>query len=301
MLGWLLKYPPVTSAQNVFPPFVAEGRLLTREFRTDTNLNCRTDASVVFLYSNGWWQVEARYSYLHLARGITNVESCMRIPDGTRSYIMFEGISNTGMTTASACPNSFPPSGRSELLVPWLGLCPHPELPLIDGKRIRRFINLPDYRPKIFNAPQNEGLYEAKYLAPEGDFLSELMVTNNGFGLELNVEKTSLEDEGTIQRYAPPFDNGYTELHYKLIESTNLNGVTFPLRAVCERFSPNWGGKNRDDLRVGLLSELIVTRISFSGKDVARRIVAPSEMFAFDARPPNLKKTTADYVVHDDQ
>jgi len=127
--GWLLKSLASVAAESAIPPFVAEGRLLTQEFRTDTNLNYRTDASVVFLYSNGWWQVEARCKYVN--QGNTIVHNCMRIPDGTRSYLIFEGSTNTGLTTvADACPSSFPPPGKTELLVPWLALCPHSELPL---------------------------------------------------------------------------------------------------------------------------------------------------------------------------
>jgi len=298
VLACLLRLPPAASAQTAVPPFVVEGRLLTQEFRTDTNLNYRTDASVVFLYRNGWWRVQARYSYLHLARGITNVADCMRIPDGTRSYLIFEGSTNQGLTTlATACRDAFPIPGQAELLVSWLALCPRPELPLIDSKRMRRFLNLPDYRPQIFNAPQNEGFYQASYLGPEHAFLSELVITNNGFGLELNVHKSGVEDPGEILRFGPPFDNGFTEMQYRVIESTNLQGIVFPLRAVCERFTPNWGGKDRNDLRVSLQSELTVTKISFSAKDRTGRFVAPSRMLAEDIRPG----VSVSYLVRDDQ
>src|SRR5688572_15151314 len=80
--GWLLKSMPVVAAEHIIPPFIAEGRLLTQEFRTDTNLNYRTDAIVVFLYSNGWWQVEARVTYTNRSDAVTL--NCMKIPDGTR-------------------------------------------------------------------------------------------------------------------------------------------------------------------------------------------------------------------------
>jgi len=162
---------------------------------------------------------------------------------------------------------------------------------------MRRFVNLPDYRPRAFNAPQNEGLYETKYLPPERAFLSELVITNNGFSIELNVNQNSDEDEGDIRRYPPPFDNGYTEMQLKVIETTNLHGITFPTRVICKRFTPDWGRKDRNDLRVGQQSELTVTRISFSEKDTARRIAAPHEMFAEDARPG----VRVSYRVHNDQ
>jgi hypothetical protein len=225
------------------------------------------------------------------------VENSMKIPDGTRSYTLFEGSTNRGMTMALACPISFPLSGRTAMLDTWLGLCPYPELPLIDGQRMRRFVILPDYRPKILNAPENEGFYAAKYLTPENAFLSELVITNKGFGIDLNVGENGLEDEGITMRYPPPFENGFTELQYQVIETTNLHGVTFPLRAVCKRFHPNWNTKDPDDLHVSLQSELTVTRISFSGKDRVSRIAAPSEMIATDARPG----ARSAYRVRDDQ
>lgn len=298
MMGWLLKCLPVMAAENAIPPFVAEGRLVTQQFRPDTNLNLnlRTEGSVVFLYSNGWWQVESRYRYMHRPSEGPFVENSMKIPDGTRSYTLFEGSTNRGMTMALACPISFPLSGRTAMLTAWLSLCPYPELPLIDGKRMRRFITLPDYRPKILNAPENEGFYAAKYLTPEKAFLSELVITNKGFGIDLSVGENGLEDEGIIMRYPPPFENGFAEFQYKVIETTNLHGITFPLRAVCKRFT-NWGAKDPDRPHMVLQSELTVTRISFSENDVARRIAAPAEMYAMDARPgvrPN-------YIVRDDQ
>jgi hypothetical protein len=86
-------------------------------------------------------------------------------------------------------------------------------------------------------------------------------------------------------------------MQYRVIESTNLNGVRFPVRAVCKRFAPNWGGKDRNDLRVVMQSELIVTRISFSAKDMAGRIVAPARMISDDVRPG----VNIGYFVDDDQ
>ena len=280
----LLLPPPAAAAQSTIPPFVAEARLLTEQFRPDTNLAYKTAADVVFLYSNGWWQVEARYRYQNRDLGLI-VENCMKIPDGTRAFVFFESNTNQGSATmATACARSIPTPGRKELLVPWVALCPHPELPLIDGKRMQRFISILDDRPKIFNAPQNEGLYELKYLAPENAFLSELVVTNNGFSLELNVTRSPLEDEGEISRYPSPFDNGYTELRYQVVESTNLNGIKFPLRAVYTTFSPNWGSKNQNDLRIATQCDLRVTRISFSEKDRIGRFTSPPRMIAEDTR-----------------
>ncbi|MCW5552720.1 MAG: hypothetical protein KIS67_11255 [Verrucomicrobiae bacterium] len=222
----------------------------------------------------------------------------MKIPDGTRSYIITEGSTNKGLTTvASACPSAFPPPGKTELLVPWLALCPHPELPLIDSKRMRRFISLPDCLPNVFNAPQNEGFYQASYLAPENTFLSELVIANNGFSIELNVFKSGVEDKGEIMRYPPPFENGYNEMQYRVIETTNLHGVRFPVRAICQRFLPNWERKDPNDLRAVSQSELTVTRISFSAKDMAGRIVAPARMISDDVRPG----VNIGYFVDDDQ
>ena len=307
-LGLLLKSSVAFAAEVVIPPFVVEGRLLTQGFRPHgiqpkiTNFNYRdyrTDANFVFIYSNGWWQLEARHA--SRSPGITNIYNCMKIPDVTRTYTLFEGITNAGINSASACPTELPPTGRPELLVPWLSFCPKPQLPLIDDKRMRRLINLPDCRPEIFNAPQNEGFFAIKHLTPGKAFLSELLITNNGYSVDLTVLAGGVVG-GEIFRYSPPFENGFTELHYQVLASTNFNGVEFPLRTVSKRFYPNWEKKDRIELYLSLQSELTVTRISFAKEDIARGIASPTELYANDFRPPNLpKEKSADYIVRDDQ
>ncbi len=300
LLAALLKSPPATSANDVVPPFLAEGHISTREFRTErTNLNYNTEANIFFLSSNGWWQIEVKY--LNPKPGAPSLKNCMKIPDGTRSYTLFEGSRNKGITSAGAWPTAFPPPASIELLVSWLSLCPQPELPVIDGKRMRRFIDLPIWRPDVFNQPQNEGYYHVKHLQPGDPFLSELDITNNGFSVTLEVGASG-DVDGKVTRLSSPFEGGFTEVRFQIIETTNLNGMKFPMRTIYERFSPNWGGKDRNDLRLGLLSELVVNRISFAEKDVTRRGSVPSELIAFDARPPNLPKNiTVDYLVKDDQ
>ncbi len=294
----VLRRPSEVSAEGVIPPFVAEARLLTRGFQTDgASLSYDTDAHVVFLYSNGWWQVEARY---HATSTRTNVENCARIPDGTRSYILFEDGKKSDLTVAAIdCPNSFPPPGRPELVIPWLSLCPHPDLPLIDGQRMRRFINLPICRPDIFNVSQNEGFYVLKYLAPEKAFVSELAVTNNGFSVELTVTQNGTE--GEIRQYAAPLDRGFLDFHYQVIETTNVNGVKFPLRTICTRASPDSSSKDPSDLRVHLMSELTVTRISFPEGNLASHIVRRAKLFVIDAPAANPPEYETNTVQQQDQ
>jgi len=292
---------PLQAGDNI-PPFVAEGHLSTQEIRTErTNLSYRTEAKVLFYYSNGWWQVQAEYSYLHQKGSAAHIDNCMRIPDGTRTYTLFGGDGRKGVTGASACPNPFPPPGNTELLATWLSLCPRPELPLIDAQRMRRFINLTICRPDIFDRPWNEGNYGLQYLSPGEAFLSELNITNNGFSIELTVAASG-NPEGEVTRFRAPFNNGFQELEYRVLESTNFNGIAFPMRMIYKRFSPDFLGKRREDVRVRLVSELVVSRISFSKDDIAKRSPAPSPLFAFDLRAPDLPKyATVDYLVTGDE
>src|SRR5947209_642857 len=123
---------PVISANDVIPPFVAEGHISTRSFTSNPDLNHASEANVFFVSSNGWWQVEAKY--LNPPHGAPRIENCMNIPEGTRSFTLFEGITNTGTVGVEACGTGFPPPARTELFVSWLSLSPHPLLPLIDSE-----------------------------------------------------------------------------------------------------------------------------------------------------------------------
>lgn len=292
-----LELRPVSAASDAMVPFFAEGRISTKSLaRERLIVNHTTEADFSFLYSNGWWQVEI--SSLNTDNGVRTIQNCMKIPDGTRSYTQFEGSQNTGPTGAEACPTAFPQPGKTELFVTWLSLCPHPQLPLIDARRMRRFINLPICRPDIFNQPRNEGGYQLQYLNPGNAFLSKLDVMNNGFTIDVAVQQNG-DIAGEAAQFPAPFEKGFKDLRYQILESTNINGIAFPLRTVYERYAPDFENGDPDNPRVALSTELIVTRVTF--QDAPNRIVAPSPLFAFDARPAGLpKQVKVSYQVFDD-
>ncbi|WP_150107625.1 hypothetical protein [Pedosphaera parvula] len=246
-------------AEEAVPPFVAEAKITRKVVRHgQTTPYWETEGNAVFSYSNGWWQAELNYK--NPKEHSPAAEYFRKVPGGVSSYIMFTSKSKT---EAVVCPLAFPTAGNTELFAFWLSICPKPELPLIDGKRIRRFPLIPNCRDSldIFNHPQNEGYYTASYLKPGSAFLSNLNITNNGVTLDIEVAANG-EVETKIIRHGAPFDKGFNELSYQLLETTNLNGIVFPARAVLKLMTPNWKGKDREDLHVAQVVELTVTRIS---------------------------------------
>ncbi|EEF60944.1 hypothetical protein [Pedosphaera parvula] len=274
---------------EVIPPFVAEGTVTTPVYHPgNPESDHNKEADFRFAYSNGWWEVEIKYP--HAKAHTPLVSDCMRIPDGVRSYILFAGNTNSkAMTGASACPMLFPAPGHWAELTAWLSFCPHPELPIIEGNRMRRFLNLPNCALDLFNDPRNEGTFAARYLEPEKAFLSELNITNNGYYIEL------MED---IRRYPPPYQNGFWEFRYEVLQTTNLNGHTFPTKAALKLGAILAHAESS----MHTVTEINVKRISFSASDLARKNTAPEELFAFDHRPPNLEKDESkEYIVKHDQ
>jgi hypothetical protein len=275
-------------AAEVIPPFVVEGTVITPVFSPgDTTPHGLKEGELWFAYSNGWWEVEIKYP--HAEAHTPLVYDCMRIPDGVRSYILFAGNTNKAMTGATACPWPFPAPGHRAEFSAWLSFCPHSELPIIKGNRMRRFLNLPHCDPELFDDPRNEGTFAARYLEPEKAFLSELNITNNGYYIEL------MED---IRRFPAPFESGFWELQHEVLQTTNLNGHTFPTKTVLKMGSvlahPRYS--------LSPITEINVKRISFSASDLARKNTAPEELFAGDLRPPNLEKgESRTYIVKHDQ
>lgn len=278
----------VSLATEVIPPFVVEGTVITPVFTPgNTKPYNFKEGELWFAYSNGWWEVEIKYP--HAEAHTPLVYNCMRIPDGVRSYILFAGNTNKAMTGANACPMLFPAPGRWAQLTAWLSFCPHPELPIIEGNRMRRFLNLPNCDLDLFNDPRNEGTFAAKYLTPEKAFLSELNITNNGYYIQM------MED---IRRYPSPYENGFWEFRYEVLQTTNLNGHAFPTKTALKL----GGVMAHTESSMRTVVEINIKRISFSASDLARKNTAPEELFAFDQRPRNLEKEESKtYIVKHDQ
>lgn len=285
-----------TSAKEVIPPFFAAGTISLearnpRESEPYLNVN----AEFFFHHSNDWWQVEIKYP--NQQQNKPSFQCCMKIPDGTRSYTLFEGDTRKGMTPADVCPAAFPPPGLTIMFDSWLSLCPNPLLPVIRGNRMRRFLNVPTCRVSLLMHPQNEGKYTATYLGPQAHFLKELFITNNGINLDIGSDNL---DE--IKPFRAPFDKGFEELHYQMLESTNIGETTFPLRSVLRRYIPAWVGNTNGYLFVSTLTQITVNQITFSEGREFSRTPPPSRLFAYDSRPHNLPEDhTVKYIVTNDQ
>src|SRR5690348_7654038 len=85
----------LTSAGGTISPFVAEGNLTRQVFRLGESIPyLKTEAQLYFSYSNGWWQTEIRY--LNPEQNHPAVENSMKIPDGVRTYTLFQAATNKG-------------------------------------------------------------------------------------------------------------------------------------------------------------------------------------------------------------
>lgn len=287
--------PSVGLAEDGFPPFMVEATITEKYFRPNpTNMTSLMreevrQGEVTFYSSNDWWQVEVKN--LNPQPSHTYVQNSMKIPDGVREFTLFAGDTNDGMTAAYVYPIAFPTTGDSKRLLAWLSFCPHPPLPLIDGKKMHRFLYLPTggIGLEMLNHPQNEGYFSARYLQPGGMFLSELNVTNNGVSVDMTFDKDG-NPELEVKKVSAPWDKGFPGFRFEVLETTNCNGIAFPIRTVIKHFYPTWNPKMPDDLYVAGELELIVKRISFAASDLANRKPAPSTLLALDYRPPNLPK-----------
>jgi hypothetical protein len=282
----------VTWAENPIPPFAAKGTILVEDFRPGETAPYYTiEADVSFYSSNKWWQVEVRPK--NPAKGDLALQSCMRIPDGIRTYHLFKDDTREGMTAVDVCPIAYPIPGNWIALYTWLSLCPNPELPIIDPGRMRRFINIPNCAPKLFTHPENEGSFTLGRLQPENAFLSELAVDNNGISIGLGADQTA-----ELIPFRPPFDSGFTELTHRMLESTNLNGLKFPLKTVIKRYIPNWLPEARDSLFMSSIAHLSVHELSTDPTVLDERTTAPQRVLSIDSRPLDLPNNrTVDYVV----
>lgn len=273
------------------PPFVAEGTISTRLYadpRT-TNATMAAEAAVLSWYSNGWWQIECTFTSPERVAGM--VENCSRISDGVR-YRTFQSKQDRHddgdvWPSASALAIPFPPPTMGELLITWLALCPNAELPIIDSKRIRKFNEV-----ELLNHPKNVGTYSSRLLETGSSFLSELLVTNNGFYFG--------PDHNPV-RYPGPFADGHLELAFEVTAMTNVDAIAFPLRAAYSRFVPRREGKSKEDLRLGALTRLDISRIGGFDTDELREHALPTSVIALDRRATNLPAgVTVNHIVTDD-
>jgi len=237
--------------------------------------------------SNSWWQIETRTS--NSLTGKVAIENCMSINDGVRHFTLFEGSTNKGMPLSIACPIKFPPPGRIEHFAIWLMLSEKPELPLLGKDKIRRFINVPDCQADILNHNQNQGQFVADYLNSGGRFLSKLTIRNDGVRIA-----TDLSPEGNltaiIDRFPAPFEKGFTELDFSIVETKKTEDLILPGAAIYKKFSPKRDGKGFEDVYAPIITEIKVEEWKSGVSEQAVMGIAPPEkLYAMDYRPQELK------------
>jgi len=272
-------YTVTASVATDVPSLKSRGALAVFSRREDT---------VTFAYSNGNWTLDYSYGFPTNVAVPTNMVAsfhCRSIPDGIRYYfIPRDGLESGTAQAVMAIPESYPPPEQQWVLLSWLSLCPNPKLPLIGPKQIRRFI-ASQYQENT----NNIGTFTSGYLSPKSAFLDHLIIGNVG---------TDLAPDGGLVKLPSPFNRGYVEFEYQLLEKTNFNGVDFPLHSSLKEFMPKANGKSLQDVDTYLSSELKVLHLqagSFSAP-------SPPLMVAFDGRPKQLSAgVTADYYIADDE
>lgn len=283
--------------------FTAEGFVSSEGHQTpfDTNRVFKSDGKVLFSYSNGVWWIQFTYQHEHfphlpgLPSPSTAVMAAMidekRIPDGMREILTSPPMRNEILPknwrpSAIVTTNPFPAIGQKELFLPWLSLCPRPGLPLVSSHLIHQ-----NFQPVLFSAPEDASGFKASYLEPQRQFLSELVITNNG--------KMFLSD-GRILDYPKPFNKGFIGFSYKVFETTNCHGINFPLRAVLRQFAPLPEGQSSKDTYPAVTARLNIQKIDVLGGNLTLK-PAPKLVLALDKRFGLGNNLTVNYIVTNDQ
>lgn len=296
----------IDSPTNKSFVFTAEG-IVSNEFHqipNDTNRVFKSDGKVLFLYTNGFWQIQFTYQHVSLPRlpemeavtaeDMARIEMLddKRIPDGMREILTFPADSEkiqpkNWHPSATVTSNAFPTFGQKELFLPWLSLCPKPELPLVGSNSIHQ-----SFMPEFFSNPKDASGFKANYIEPQRQFLSALIITNNGTAF--------LSDGGTIS-YPEPYNKGFVEFSYKVLKTTNCQGITFPLTAELYQFQPLPGGKSPEDTYTAVIAKLHIQQIDVGGRHLKLTPV-PTSVVALDKRLPGLRNgMTMNYEVTNDE
>jgi hypothetical protein len=214
----------------------------------------------------------------------------MKIPEGTRHYALSGTQGTNIMTAAVACPLPFPPPGRISLFAPWLALCPRPELPLIDSHRMHRFVNGPVCEADILLLPENQGYYQISYLGTEKQFLAELTISNNGVSVVMGVGADG-QPVPEIQALPNSYKSGFLQYRYQVLETTNMNGILFPLHSIYDVFDPDWSDPSHRALNKVLEADFVIEEVAFTNSKAEFPGAAPNSLLALDARPPICPET----------
>ena len=285
-------WPAVGASQGAeIPAFTASGTVSMEVFDpASSNSMIKTVAGFDFRVRKGSWEIDLCFTDPKEMAGTRT--SCRRIADGVRLFSLFgqggaEATTNGSMPFATALPIGSPPPNQWSLLICWLTLCPNPELPIIDAKRMRRFLST-----DLQTHPKNQGSYVATYLGPANAFLSELTVVNDGL---------LLMSSGESRQYGAPYERGFTETKYEVNEHTNCGGVVFPLRSTLKGFAPKPRATKADELGESVVAVMRVERLRLWDDTQPVPTFIPKRVLALDVRPPGLPNgMSVNHMVTDD-
>ena len=273
-------------------PFSAEGTVTTEQFRPfNTNYVLKSEGEFKFWWSNGLWRVQfineivtnyltsiTREASLHL------VLDCENIPDGVRQVIIHRESKTAPYATTE--PTPFPAWLEKGLFLPWLGLCPRPDLPLINSNHIRFC-----FLPQFITNPANEGLFSGNYIEPQKEFLAELNISNNG---------SAFGGDGSLTKYPGAYGNGYKQISYEISEITNCDGIKFPKASILREYLPTPGGHSPEETYPVLTAQLNVRSINV-GDQKPSFVFVPTNLVVLDSRPSGLHNgLTVNYSVSND-
>lgn len=293
----------IASLNGGAPSFSAEGLVSVESFDyPNTNYFIKLGGKYLFCYSNSIWRVQCQYGDVDIPRSLLGNDSnptfaraidVRRIAGGERQIIISSAVTNAnGKRTDEGVPFAttesipYPPPARLELFVPWLSLCPNPELPLIDSDHINV-----SFLPEHLNESKNRGEYHLAFIPTSKYFLSSLDITNNGM---------LLMSDGSYVKYGGPYTNGFLQLSYTVTDTTNIHGIRFPLRATLQRFLPVPHGRSANVLFLSTLCRLKMTSIAMPVQE-NNFIPIPAKIIALDSRPAELVHgATVNYSISND-
>jgi hypothetical protein len=285
------------SPENAIPSFLAEASISVEVYPTegDPAPQIKKGGTVLFAYSNGWWQIRYRRQWVETSivaarQPAVTILDCKKIPDGVRWFAMAEQQhpGDKALPLALTKSIAFPPPEQTDLFLTWLSLCPYPEIPVIDTTVMWMF-----EASKLIKHPATRGNYVVKYLDPEQAFLARLDVMNTNGVIFLS--------DGSQSQMGPPFDHGFTELRYEVLAITNCNGLSFPMETLLSRYEPRTSANAPDDVYAAVVARLLILRVDTLSHDMATNFPTPT-LIAQDYRFVGVTNGVAvNYKVINDQ
>jgi RNA polymerase sigma factor (sigma-70 family) len=279
--------------------FTAEGLVSSEAHQTydNTNGTFESDGRFLFSCSNDVWRIQFTYLHQTVPKNISIqggrpaiMMDCKQIPDGIREIVTFPSQNEVKppnwYPSAIVSSDKFPNIGLKGLFLPWLSLCPNPDLPLINSNLIHL-----NFQSDLFDNPKDGGRFHLSFIEPQQKFLSELIITNDG---------TMILADGNTRPYSKPYAGGFIQFSYKVLQTTNCHGIIFPLLAVLHQYLPLPNGKTPEETYPAVTARLTIQKIDVGGRNLTLKPV-PKIVAALDKRFGLNNNLTVNYIVTNDQ